>query len=69
MLVSGVQQTDRDIYVYIYIFFFSDFFLYRLLQNTEYRARKEITELKKKLSLFSQDKEVKDNMKDRDVPI
>ena len=68
MLVSGVQQTDRDIYVYIYIFF-SDFFLYRLLQNTEYRARKEITEQNKKLSLFSQDKEVKDNMKDRDVPI
>ena len=65
MLVSGVQQTDWD----IYIFSFSDFFLYRLLQNNEYRARKEIKELKKQLSLLSQDKGVKDNMKDTDVPI
>ena len=63
------KLIERYIYIYFFFFSFSDFFLYRLLQNTEYRARKEITELKKKLSLFSQDKGDKDNMKDRDVPI
>ena len=36
VLVSGVQQSDSDIHTYISTFLI--LFLYRLLQNIEYRS-------------------------------
>ena len=41
VLVSGVQQSDSDIYIYIYIYkraLFQILFPYRLLQNIEYSS-------------------------------
>ena len=39
MLVSGVQQSHSDLYIYVYIFTsYSDLFPYRLLQDIAYSS-------------------------------